>query len=79
MCGRLSCHRCRILPFMWCSVVVIVIFNTCFSSIVCYIGKFYFEDITLNCRFKLFGDNCMKIITKGQISLSNYELSRFSK
>jgi hypothetical protein len=27
----------------------------------------------------LFGENCMKIITTGQIFLSNYELSRFSK
>jgi hypothetical protein len=29
--------------------------------------------------FKLFGENCMKIITTGQIFLSNHELSRFSK
>jgi hypothetical protein len=29
--------------------------------------------------FELFGDKCMKIITTGQIFLSNYELSRFSK
>jgi hypothetical protein len=29
--------------------------------------------------FKLFGENCIKIITIGQICLSNYELSRFSK
>jgi hypothetical protein len=29
--------------------------------------------------FKLFGDNCMEIITTGQIFLLNYELSRFSK
>jgi hypothetical protein len=28
---------------------------------------------------KIFGENCMKIITTGQIFLSNYELSRFSK
>jgi hypothetical protein len=28
---------------------------------------------------KLFGENCMKIITAGQIFLSNYKLSRFSK
>jgi hypothetical protein len=29
--------------------------------------------------FELFGDNCMEIITTGQILLSNYELSRFFK
>jgi hypothetical protein len=63
--------------FTWCSVVMNVIFNTCVGSIICYIGKFYFEDFFFNCNFKLFGENCMKIITTGQICLSNYELSRF--
>jgi hypothetical protein len=29
--------------------------------------------------FELFGENCMKIITAGQVFLFNYELSRFSK
>jgi hypothetical protein len=29
--------------FTWCSVVINVIFNTCYSSIVCHIGKFYFR------------------------------------
>jgi hypothetical protein len=54
-----------------------VIFNTCFG-IICYIGKFYFEDF-LNCHFELFGEKCVKIISTGQIFLSNCELLRFSK
>jgi hypothetical protein len=29
--------------------------------------------------FKLFGENCMKIITTEQIFLSNYDLQRFLK
>jgi hypothetical protein len=29
--------------------------------------------------FELYGENCVKIITTGQIFLSNYELPRFSK
>jgi hypothetical protein len=29
--------------------------------------------------FELFAKNCMKIMTAGQIFLSNYELSQFSK
>jgi hypothetical protein len=29
--------------FMWWSAVVKVMFNTCFSSVMYYIGKFYFE------------------------------------
>jgi hypothetical protein len=49
------------------SVVVNVIFNTCFSSIICYIGKFYLKDIYLNCHFELFREICMKIITTGEI------------
>jgi hypothetical protein len=57
-----------------------VIFNTCFDSIICYIGKFYFEDF-LNCPFELLGENHMKIITAGlflayfpkiNFGLSNY-------
>jgi hypothetical protein len=43
-----------------------MIFNTCLGSIICYVGKFYFQDF-MNCHFKLFGENCMKIITTGQI------------
>jgi hypothetical protein len=54
MCGRLSCYHCHKLPFQ-CSVVINVIFNTCFGSIVCYIGEFYFEDF-LNYHFELFGE-----------------------
>jgi hypothetical protein len=30
---------------MWCSVVINMIFNTCFGSVICYIGKFYFKHI----------------------------------
>jgi hypothetical protein len=33
-----------------------VIFNTCFSSIICCRGKFYFKDF-FNCHFELFGEN----------------------
>jgi hypothetical protein len=29
--------------------------------------------------FELYGENCMKIITTGQIFLLDYELARFSK
>jgi hypothetical protein len=29
--------------------------------------------------FELFGENCMKIVTAGQVFLSNYEFSRYSK
>jgi hypothetical protein len=36
---------------MWYTVVTKVIFNTCFSSIICYIHKFYLEGF-LNCNFK---------------------------
>jgi hypothetical protein len=64
--------------FTWCSVVIKVICNTCFGSIICYVGKFYFEDILLNCHLELFGENYMEIITTGQIFF-NYELSRFLK
>jgi len=31
--------------FKWSSVVINVMFNTRFGSIICYIGTFYFEDI----------------------------------
>jgi hypothetical protein len=56
-----------------------MISDICFGSIICYIGKFCFEDFLLNCHFELFGENCMKIITAGQIFLLSYELLRFSK
>jgi hypothetical protein len=39
----------------------------------------FISDFFFNCHFKLFGENHMKIIITGQIFLSNYELSRFSK
>jgi hypothetical protein len=57
--------------FKWCRVMM-VIFNTCFGSIICHIGKFYFKDF-LNCYFKVFGDKCMKIITTGHIFILNYQ------
>jgi hypothetical protein len=40
-----TCHATTVTNchFMWCSVVINVICNTYFSSISCYIGKFYFE------------------------------------
>jgi hypothetical protein len=31
--------------FTWWCVVTKVIFNICFGCIICYIGKFYSEDI----------------------------------
>jgi hypothetical protein len=77
-------YRCNMqLPvtnycFLRCSVVIKAIVNTCFSSIICYIGKFYFEDF-LYSYFKLFKENYMKIIITGQIPLLKYNSSRFSK
>jgi hypothetical protein len=73
------CHAITVTKyrFAWCSVDINVSFNTCFGNIICYIGKFYFENI-FNCRFELFWENCMIIIATGQI-YSNYELSRFFK
>jgi hypothetical protein len=62
--------------FTWCSVVKNVIFNTCFSSTICYVGIFYFEDF-FNCHLELFGENCMKILTTGQIFLLSYKWSGF--
>jgi hypothetical protein len=41
-------------------------FYSCFGRIICYTGKFNFKDISLNCHFELFGENCMKIITTRQ-------------
>jgi hypothetical protein len=76
-----ACHAITVAnyPFTWCSVVINVISNSCFGSVICYIGKFYIEDIVFNCHFELFGENCMKIITTGQIFILNYKLSSFSK
>jgi hypothetical protein len=59
--------------FIWCTVVINVIFNPCFGSIICHISKFYFKDIFLNCHFELFWENCMKITITGQIFLLNYK------
>jgi hypothetical protein len=39
--------------FTWCSVATNVIFNTCFGNIICYIGKFYFENIFLKLSFPI--------------------------
>jgi hypothetical protein len=41
-----TCHTITVTNycFVGCSVVTDVIFNTCFGSIICYIGKFYFKD-----------------------------------
>jgi hypothetical protein len=52
--------------FTWGSVVINVIFYICFGIIICYTGKFYFEDF-LNCHFELLEENYMKIFTAGQI------------
>jgi hypothetical protein len=73
VCGRPSRHHC----FLWC-VMKVVIFNTCFGSIIWYMVKLYFEDFS-NCHFELFEEHCMEIITIGQIFLSNYNLLRFKK
>jgi hypothetical protein len=42
-----ACHAITATNYhvMLCSVVINAIFNTCFSSIIFYIGKLYFEDI----------------------------------
>jgi hypothetical protein len=72
-----SHHHYHKLLFTCYSVVTNVIFNTCFGSIICHIGKFNFKDNVLNFHFELFRENCMKIITTGQIFLSNYKLSMF--
>jgi hypothetical protein len=52
-----------------------MIFNTCFGSFICPIGNFNIKDF-LNCNFKLFGDNCTKIIITGQIifQIMNYQV-----
>jgi hypothetical protein len=60
------------------SAEIKAIFNNCCGTVVFHIGKFYFK-VLFNCNFELFEENCMKIITTGQIFLSNYKLSRFPK
>jgi hypothetical protein len=75
----MACHAITVANYnLTCSVVIYMIFNTCFGNITCCIGKFYFDDF-LNGHFKLFVENCMKMTTMGQILFSNYELLRFSK
>jgi hypothetical protein len=39
----------------WCSVVINVIYNTCFGSrdIVCYIGNFHFEHFFFKLSFQI--------------------------
>jgi hypothetical protein len=63
---------------MMCSVMMNMICNTCFGSAICYIANFI-SKFSLNCHFELFEENCMKIITTGQIFLLNYKLLKFSK
>jgi hypothetical protein len=60
-----ACHAITVTNycFTWCSVVIKAILNTCFGSIICYIGKFYFENL-LNCHFALFEENDMKILLR---------------
>jgi hypothetical protein len=72
--------------FMWCSVVINVIINTAKPlSIVSERTAKNKRQMWENDRgrkviyLELFGENCMQIITKGQIFLLNYKLSRFSK
>jgi hypothetical protein len=57
---------------VWCNVVTNMIFNTCFGSIICYLGKFYFS-VFLNCYFKLFGEKWLKIITGLFLYINKYE------
>jgi hypothetical protein len=59
-----ACHTITVTKkhFTCCSVVLNVMFNTCFGSTICYTGKFYIEDFSLNCHLELSGKNCMKII-----------------
>jgi hypothetical protein len=37
---------------MWYSIVINVIFSTCFGSFICHIGKFYFRDICFKLSFQ---------------------------
>jgi hypothetical protein len=53
--------------FTWCNVVTHVIFNTCSGSIICHIGKVYFE-VFFKCHFELHGENSMKIIKVFEIT-----------
>jgi hypothetical protein len=65
--------------FMWCSLVINVMFNT--QKLLSIISERIAENKRMRendrCMkvicIKLFRKNCMKIITIGQIFLSNYE------
>jgi hypothetical protein len=64
MCGRccaITVIHCR---FIWCNVVINVIFNASFGSTICR-RQILFQRYFLNCNFKLFGENCVKIVTAG--------------
>jgi hypothetical protein len=41
------CHAITVTNYyyIWCSVMINEIFSTCFGSIICFIGKFYFKNI----------------------------------
>jgi hypothetical protein len=54
--------------------VINVNFNTCFGSIILH-RQILFKRFFSNCHFKLFGENCTKIITIGQIifRITNYQ------
>jgi hypothetical protein len=42
-----ACHAITVTNyrFTWCSVLINVVFNACFGSTICHMGKFYFNDI----------------------------------
>jgi hypothetical protein len=56
-----------IYHFTWCSVVINVIFNTCFSSFICFNGQILFERNFFGCNFELFRENCMNSFFLEQI------------
>jgi hypothetical protein len=70
---------------MWCSAMINVMFNKVkpLSTIPKRTTNKRWMQENERCRkvvyFKLFRENCMKIITTGQIFILNYELSRFLK
>jgi hypothetical protein len=47
--------------FMWCSGVIKVIVNKCFSIIICYIGKPYFKGIVFNCILNYLGRSIWRL------------------
>jgi hypothetical protein len=60
--------------FAWCSVVINVIFNTCFGSTNCHKGKSYFRDL-LVMILNLVGGNCMRLLLQDRFffQIMNYE------